>query len=274
MKKEYKLYKNGFQIFKNVFSKEEIQLFREKLTTKFIEKKKKINQIEIIKNKFSNTLSSKCDLIDDELEEFDYIVLNKKILKCVKELIGEEIVYFCDNSLIIGNGPCGYHKDNVSRDNIDHSDWQSKYTVIRMGLYFQDSENHSGGLIIRDGSHKFVNLFKGNPIILPLKEGDLVFWLLTTTHSGNAKRLKLFPKIPLMGRIQRSLPEFFFKEFQKNRVAIFCTYANQGVHLENYLNFLNSRNDMKECFKNCHFTEKSILIAKNSKVKLLNPKDL
>ena len=94
MKEEFKLYTNGFQIFKNIFSKKEIQLFREKLTKNFIEKKKNLNQIEKINNKYSNTISTKCDLIDDELEEFDYIVLNKKILKMCKELLGEEIVYF------------------------------------------------------------------------------------------------------------------------------------------------------------------------------------
>ena len=143
-----------------------------------------------------------------------------------------------------------------------------------MGLYLQDSENHSGGLIIRDGSHKYVNLLKGSAMILPLNEGDLVFWLLTTTHSGNAKRLKLFPKIPLMGRIQRTLPNFIFKEPQNKRVSIFCTYATKGIHLDNYLKFLNSRNDMKECFENCNFTEKSISIAKKQNIKLLNPRDL
>ena len=52
-----------------------------------------------------------------------------------KRIISEEIVYFCDNSLIIGNGSSGFHKDNVSRDNIDHPDWQSKYTIIRMVIF-------------------------------------------------------------------------------------------------------------------------------------------
>lgn len=267
----YELNKNGFQIFKKVFTDDEINNFRKKIINNYLKKHREMNLLEHVRSPHWDFELSNWDLIDEELEEFDYIILNQKILSCVKELLGENIVYFMDSTVQYGKGLSGYHKDNVSRNNINHSDWESNYDVVRMGIYLQDTKKHSGGLVVRDKSHNHVNLLKGKAINLPLEIGDIVFWKLTTTHSGNASRSKIYPNSALPGRVQRMLPEWLFMPEQKKRLAIFCSFGREGNHLSNYMEYLNLRNDPPKSFKDSNFTKKSYEISAESKIKLINP---
>ena len=94
---------------------------------------------------------------------------------------------------------------------------------------------------------------------------------LTTTHSGNAKRLKIFPRIPLLGRIQRMLPDSFFRLEQMQRMALFASYAKPGLHLDNFINYLNLREDAPISFKNSNYSSEAISVAKTNGVNLLEP---
>ena len=238
----YNLEKHGFQIIKGVFTSEQIHNMRLAIKKTFL-KLEKLNLLETNVSKHYNFSGTLADVIQQELEEFDYIIFNKSYLEAVKSLIGPDIAYIQDSSMQIGTGYTGYHKDNVSRTDANHSDWKSNYDVIRGGLYFQNTKDYSGGISIRAGSHKHADLFSGKPIIAPLEEGDIIFWKLTTTHSGNAKRLKLFPNIPLLGRVQRFLPKWFFIAEQIERMALFATFGKPGTHLDAYENYLRSRKD-------------------------------
>jgi hypothetical protein len=271
----YELNKNGFQVFKNVFTEDEINIFREKIIDNFLKRLRENNLLRHFKSPHVDFESTKCDLIGTELEEFDYIILNQKILSCVKELLGENAVYFMDSNVQYGKGFSGYHKDlDISKANANHKDWKSNYDVVRMGMYFQDTKNYSGGLLVKDKSQNHINLSKGKAINLPLETGDIVFWKLTTTHSGNASRLKFFPNLALPGRMQRMIPEWTFIPEQKKRLALFCTFGREGHHLSNFIEYCNLGTKTSQHFRNSNFTKRSYEISAESKIKLINPTDL
>lgn len=259
----YNLEEHGFQIIKGVFTPEQIHNMRLAIKKTFL-RLEKLNLLIKSVSKHFNYSRTLPDVIQQELEEFDYIIFNKSYLEAVKSLIGPDIAYIQDSSIEIGTGLTGYHKDNVSRNDANHSDWKTNYDVIRGGLYFQNTKDYSGGVNIRVGSHKQANLFSGKPIIAPLEEGDIIFWKLTTTHSGNAKRLKLFPNTPLLGRVQRFLPNWFFIEEQKERMALFATFGKPGTHLDVYESYRS--NSLTR--KNSNYTNKCRELAKQNNITL------
>ena len=179
----YKLEKDGFQVFKGIFSAEEILRIR-KQTEKLFLRQSELGLVQHHKNRHVDFQNFRADVIQEEFEEFDYIIFHDRILECVRSLIGPDFCYFQDSDIQFGTGYSGYHKDNVSRDNPEHSDWLSDYDVIRMGLYMQDTKNFSGGISIKRGSHKHVNLSSGVGVLVPLK-WECVFE--AGDHSGNAK---------------------------------------------------------------------------------------
>ena len=250
----YKLEKDGFQVFKGIFSDEEILRIRNR-TEKLFLRQSELGLVQHHKSRHVDFQNFRADVIQKEFEEFDYIIFDSRILECVQSLIGPDFCYFPDSDIQVGTGYSGYHKDNVSRDNPEHSDWFSDYDVIRMGLYMQDTKNFSGGISIKRGSHKHVNLSSGKGVIVPLEMGDVVFWKLTATHSGNAKRLKIFSKIALYGRAQRSLPDWVFKPEQFKRIALFASYGKPGIHLDSYVNYL--KNDANSCVGDDNIYSKS-----------------
>ena len=260
----YNLEKHGFEVIKGVFTPEQIQNMRLAIKKTF-KRLEKLDLIEKNNGKNYNFSSSIVDVIQQELEEFDYIIFNKEYLKAVKSLIGQDIAYMQDSSIQIGTGFTGYHKDNISRDSKNHDDWKSNYDVIRGGLYFQNTKDYSGGVNIRIGSHKHVNLFSGKAINVPLKEGDLVFWKLTTTHSGNAKRLKLFHNLPLLGRIQRFLPNWFYIAEKVERMALFATFGKPGTHYNNYERYLRGKTT-DPTRKNSKYSKKSRELAQQNNI--------
>lgn len=266
----YNIHDHGFQIFRGVFKPAEIKQMRDKIEEQF-QRLSKQDLVTRAKSEHFDYQGSIPDVIQSELEEFKYIIFDERVLNCVRTLIGPEIVYFQDSTIQIGTGLTGYHKDNVSRTEANHSDWKSNYEIVRMGVYFQNTKDYSGGINIRVGSHKHANLYSGRAVNVPLETGDIVFWKLTTTHSGNAKRLKIFPRIPLLGRIQRMLPDSFFRLEQMQRMALFASYAKPGLHLDNFINYLNLREDAPISFKNSNYSSEAISVAKTNGVNLLEP---
>ena len=208
------------------------------------------------------------DVIQEELEEFKYIIFDERVLSCVRTLIGADIVYFQDSTIQIGTGMAGYHKDNKTNNDAEHSDWRSNYDVIRMGVYFQNTKDFSGGINVKIGSHNHANYHSGKGINVPLETGDIVFWKLTTTHSGNAKRLKILPSVPLLGRIQRMLPESFFIPEEMQRMALFASYGKPGIHLDSFINYFQLKGDTPTRVNNSNYSNEARSFAKANGVSL------
>jgi len=263
----YNLNDHGFQVFRGVFTSAEITRMRKKIQELF----QRLNKQDLVierKSKDFDFQSLIPNVIQEELEEFKYIIFDERVLSCVRTLIGSDIVYFQDSTIQIGHGFTGYHKDNNSINDAEHSDWKSNYDVIRMGVYFQNTKDFSGGINIKIGSHNHSNYRSGKGINVPLETGDIVFWKLTTTHSGNAKRLKMLPKFPLLGRIQRMLPESFFIPEEMQRIALFACYGKPGIHLDSYINYLQLKGETPARVNNSNYSNEARSFAKANGVSL------
>jgi len=121
-------------------------------------------------------------------------LLDGKLVEIARRILGkDEILYAGDSSFTINSKQHGYHKDNADRTDPKAPDWQSRYTILRFGVYLQDHYKHSGGLNLREKSHNTPDLTFGKNIYVRTKVGDVAVWSLRTSHSGNGTLLS-FPR--------------------------------------------------------------------------------
>ncbi len=242
---------NGWIILKNFFTSDEIRLIRSGVD-------------ESVKQNFRGDL-----LCNPYLN--DLTVLNSKIINVVTEILGETPLYIGDSSISFNDLAMSLHKDNPDRFNGSAPDWRSPYTVLRMGIYLQDYESFSGGLILRNRSHNFLSRWKGRIINVKTKPGDLVIWNLRTTHSGNARRYKLFPNIDVNPYINKYLPSFLFKPTHEQRAALFLSYGKDDNHMKRYIDYLKTRVYAVDRWRNMTITDEIKAKALSRK---LNLKDM
>jgi hypothetical protein len=221
---------NGYAFIRAVFSKNEIEQLR--------------------KNAFASA-DHKGDLLSNPL--LRSVVLDDRVLSIVRKVLGGTPVYFTDGGCVMGNKSHGYHKDNADREDPNAPDWQSDYTIIRLGLYLQDHSRHSGGLNIRKKSHNVTNTHEGENIYLRTRPGDLVLWNLRTSHSGNGRLLRLFPGIQLSPERADRLPQILFAPSEGERAALFWAYGLEDHHLKRYISYLKTRTYMVENWRNSHY---------------------
>jgi hypothetical protein len=113
-------WQNGYLLIRDVFSKTEVEELRKHV-------------IELFPNGCGDILSKPF------LRE---VLLDDRILDMAQKILGGKPVYFGDSSCVKGKISYGWHKDNADRRDANAPDWQSKYTLIRFGLYLQDHSKH------------------------------------------------------------------------------------------------------------------------------------
>jgi hypothetical protein len=216
----------------------------------------------------------------------NHLLTNEKFIDLISSFFVSKPVYFGDSGFQIasyeGRISNGFHKDSVDRENPKGIDWNPGYSLIRVGIYLQDHENFSEGLVVREKSHLTNNLKIGKKINVPSTKGDVIVWYLTTTHSGNAKRIKAINFPVLMGddtggwlshRLYYHLPKYFIQKSEKDRVAIFLTFGQDDIHLKRYINYLKYRRYMVDSWLNQNFDQKALeLINKQNKLSVLDLK--
>ena len=199
--------------------------------------------------------------------ETNSIVYDNHLVSIAKLLLDtNKPVYFGDSNVSIGNDfHRGFHKDNADKLNASASDWQSPYTLLRMGIYTQDHKKHSDCLAIRDGSHKTVETEVGKPLNIPAEPGDVVIWNLRTSHSGNSNRLRFAPNYFLRYRYYRIMPDFMFLPRDRERICFFLTYGKEkDQHLERYIRYLKTRKYMVDIWCHSHYAEEQLTKAKTT----------
>jgi hypothetical protein len=220
-------WQRGFDIVRNVFSVDEIRALREMA----VESRK--HPGDLLSNK-----------------SLSHIITDAKVLEIARSILGGDPVYFGFSSASFGVRGRGYHKDNADRHNPDAPDWKGRYTLIRMGIYLQDHSVHSGGLNLREGSHRQFSLKKGRTVYADTSLGDVIVWSLRTSHSANGVLLK-FPKgLHISPRMGARTPKVLLRQNDGERVALFMTYALDDVHLERYIQYLKTRSFMIDMWRN------------------------
>jgi hypothetical protein len=258
--------KNGYVLIPKVFTESEIEQFRKLAYEQYeIDKNKKLDFQ--LPNLSTKAKYNKGDLLSKE--KLHPILLDDRILEIAKTILdNDDLIYFGDSSYQIGTGLRGFHRDNIDRTDLNGPDWKGDYTLIRVGIYLQDHKNYSGGLKIKEGSHKNSNgkaVFVGNEI------GDVAVWSLKTLHSGNAVRLKIFPNFSInkAGR-EGMIPAFLKKDQQHERISLFMTFASKSSHLTRYINeYSLKRNDTLDNLKASKYSADALELANKKHVEVM-----
>ena len=243
----------GYIIIKSIFTKEYISKIRQDMI-----------------NLSSKDMSKYEILLDEDSQK---LLLNEKLIKTIKEILNTNtLLYYSDSSVVNHINPFknrnGFHNDARGED--ENLPYDQEYPIIRAAIYFEDYKNFSGGLKIKNKSHKYfifnfrriladtlrlikilftktrynLNTLKlGESVNLELEQGDVVIWNLRTHHCGTSRRLKLFPKMCLQPFFERMLPEYFYlpTQYKQDRCAIFTTFAKNDLSNTNILGYLKKK---------------------------------
>jgi hypothetical protein len=242
---------HGYQIVRGVYSPDEIQQLRE------------------------NAYASRGvggDLLSKPLMRD--VLLDGTLVGIARQLLGsDEIVYGGDSSYTINSNQHGYHKDNADRKDPSAPDWQSRYTILRFGIYLQDHSAHTGGLNLRDRSHNSVSLRKGRNVYVRSSVGDVVVWSLRTSHSGNGSLLtfpRWFHPAPYLAELPRRLrrrnnryPHWWPEATADgDRIAVFAALGLDDAHHRRYTNYLKTRTYMCDIWRRSLYDEEVFTAAR------------
>jgi hypothetical protein len=261
-----KFEKDGYLLIKSLFTKEEIEAFRKDCYTQFeIDDKKGLTYS--IKKVQARALRG--DLMSKAL--IRKMLLDDRIISVVKNLLGNDIVYFGDSAFQFGVGFRGFHRDNVDRKFNEGPDWEGDYPIVRFGLYLQDHKNHSGGLKVKQGSHKNES---GKSVLLDIEVGDFAIWSLRTLHSGNAVRLKLLPNMPI-DYFEKHIPSFLKIGESTERILAACSFAKKGKDLDRYISeYMNKAEPVLLNIKNSPMDEQALNELKEKGIELVRPNEM
>lgn len=245
---------NGYIVIKSIFAKEYIANLRQKMITL---SQKNWDEYEL--------------LLDEDVRN---LILNEKLINSIKEILDtSRLLYFTDSGIAnhkeAFKNRNGFHNDERGAD--QNIPYDQEYPIARVGIYFENMKDFSGGLKIKKKSHKYFcfnfrrilgdtrNLLKilftktrfsysalrlGKSINLEIEQGDVVIWNLRTHHCGTSRRLKLFPKICLQPYIERKLlPTCFFlpTQYKEDRCSIFSTFAKNDLTNANILGYVDKK---------------------------------
>jgi hypothetical protein len=245
---------NGYIVIKSMFAKEYIANLRQKMIT--------LSQKNNGEYEF---------LLDEDVQS---LILNERLINSIKEILDtSQLLYFTDCGVVNHKEPFknrnGYHNDERGAD--QNIPYDQEYPIVRVGIYFENIKDFSGGLKIKKKSHKYFcfnfrrilgdtkNLMKilftktrfsysslrlGKSVNLEIEQGDVVIWNLRTHHCGTSRRLKLFPKMCLQPYIERKLlPDCFFlpTQYKEDRCSIFSTFAKNDLTNTNILGYIDKK---------------------------------
>jgi len=128
----------GYIIIKSIFTKEYISKIRQDMI-----------------NLSSKDMSKYEILLDEDPQK---LLLNEKLIKTIKEILNTNtLLYYSDSSVVNHINPFknrnGFHNDSRGED--ENLPYDQEYPIIRAAIYFEDYKDFSGGLKIKNKSHKY-----------------------------------------------------------------------------------------------------------------------
>ena len=234
-------------------------------------------------------------------DKFRNIIFTDKLINFLKELLGGNLCYICDGTARGDDKPLTksarkFHSDSRA----DDFDFQKTYSIYRLGIYLQDTNHYSGGLKVREKSHKrlcvdhgtffeglyrFVKYFQRYRKFTPIsftfgknietKAGDLVVWNMRLHHSGHAVRLKFFSKFSLPPFVENWVPKFLVKPEQDKRCVLFFAFGGASDYLDDYGFYIKKHESNISHWEYSNFSDEKLLILLNKyKIKLLMESDV
>lgn len=183
--------------------------------------------------------------------QLSHVLTDGRMAEVARKLLRTgDLFYGGDSSFTINGTQRGWHKDNTDRNDKQAPDWtQGRYTQLRFGIYCQDHTTHTGGLNLREGSHKVCNLKKGEIRYVKVKPGDLAVWSMRITHSGNGMLLRWpFRQVPGPTE-QDNIPKWKVTKADGDRIAVFAHIGANDSHAQRYCDYLKTRKYMVDAWR-------------------------
>jgi hypothetical protein len=248
-------WRDGYQIVRDVYTADEIEAFRRDAT---------------------ESRGHGGDLLSNP--RMRRALTDGRMVDVARKLLGsDEIVYAGDSSFTINSKQHGFHKDNADRNDPKAPDWQSRYTILRFGIYLQDHYRHTGGLNLRHASHNTVSLKEGKHLYIRNHVGDLAVWSLRTSHSGNGTLLT-WPrwKSPEPPVKPEQFPWYYRPaNADGDRMAIFAAIGLDDAHHHRYVDYLKTRTYICRIWSKSPYDETAIAEAEANGLEVRNvPKEI
>lgn len=178
---------NGFIVIKNIFSNEQISIFKKEILDYNAKNKN-------IKNAGGITIP---DFINKNgFENLKKIKDNTKINNALKEIFKGNNYRFCSHNDIGINRIVGWHKDKLNGEyakyetvNIWDTYQGEKHEIVKVLIYLQDHSNNNDGLKLVPKSHLNSRIDTKNWIQIKPKLGDILIFDQRITHRGMDKQV-------------------------------------------------------------------------------------
>lgn len=265
---------NGFLRIENVFSKDEIAIFREQLIAIFNNDIQQ-DSTKFRLNNYTTAILKKDMLVHKEIRDF---MLDDRVLAVAKDIIGETPVYFGFSKLVItfDERSVKPHRDNFSMD-----DWADDYGMVRVGLYLQDHSKVGGDLWVYKGSHKGKKKGAKIPTRATGELGSLVVWDMRAKHcvSTFSKRKTKDIYIPyVLEAIYHRINKIFIptnrKKLTSPRIYLHLLFCKNDAHLQTAMKKIaGPKKDgfwTKEQMRNTNYGEDEIKIFGEKNMSFVN----
>lgn len=140
---------NGFAIFENVLTSEEVLIFRNECE-RLVQQKKIISQGD--NDHIRNNVLMRSQIVQNTF-------LQEKVINAIKHICGEGFCVLPEIS-IMRSQYGGWHKDTTSVELFGYDFHKnSNFRVVNVAIYCQDNGEYGGGLDVVPGSHKTEDSF-------------------------------------------------------------------------------------------------------------------
>ena len=109
---------------------------------------------------------------------------------------------------------------------------------------------------------------------IPSGFGDMVIWSMRLTHSGNNRRLRGLPGVPLHPRLEAVLPAWTTLPEQQRRISAFCGFGRPGSQADCYIQNMNRRDaDYRRYFQHARRAEQAAPLLASYGVTFVKPNE-
>jgi hypothetical protein len=227
-----RLREQGVLLLRDVFSATEVRAIRERVEL-VVDGALREGRHSPVEDRHPAGRSIEGDLLGmRELREFRHVLLDPRVVRIAKALLGETVTYFGDSAIRVGRGGRGFHKDFIDPEA------PATRGTLRFVLYLQDHSRSSGGLKVRLGSHRFSSRHLGRMMNVPTRLGDLAVFYLRASHTGHNLRLRALPELCLHPKLENLIPRFLHHASSERRICLLWTFAEPGPHIARYLGWI------------------------------------
>lgn len=238
----------GYTVINHLFDPDEIETWRT-AALQAVDARQKRDQ-DLVTVVANGTVRYTGDLLS--IEELRKVLLDRRIIAAVRELLGGDPAYFGDSNVRIGaGGRLGWqcHRDDPHTTYLDGPNWRDPYPLVRCGLYLEDHADHSSGVGVIPGSQRGSRARRARRRIVSAAVGDLVAWDLRILHTGQMTRFRPFTDVAVHPRLGARLARLGLEvPEERERIALFLTFGLPGDPLTQFIDYLKTRDFARDAW--------------------------